>query len=273
VKIIRGKFNTVQFIDAQSVQKVAIDQKIALPSRLKTEAWALSFAKENGLNVPCVLKYYLNSQGQEVLVTERINGKPLSFKECQAYPRYLEDVGSQMALLGQVSSGYGWIDPITGLGFHKTWPSFLDRILWEYGNELVRLRLIEDKLLVQIQDVIKETNPFRRSPFLLHRDLRPANFLRDSEGKIWIIDWERAILGDPLYDIAMVGIRYGHGMFWEGLQKGYNLSISPQVYALYEVIALLGTADFYRQAGSEYQNELRITLKELYQLAQSIWQG
>ncbi len=270
MKIIRGRFNTVQFIDAQSVQKVAIDQKIALPLRLRVEAWALSFAKKNGLNVPRVLKYYLNSQGQEVLITERINGKALSFKECQAHPQYLEDVGSQLALLGQVSSGYGRIDPITGLGPHETWSSFLNRHVWEYGNELVRLHLIEDKLVIQIRNAIKEMNLFCQSPFLLHRDLRPANFLRDHEGKIWIVDWERAILGDPLYDIAMVGIRHGHGTFWEGLQKGYNLCISPQVYALYEVIALLGTADFYRQAGSEYQNELKITLKELHQLVYSI---
>ena len=114
------------------------------------------------------------------------------------------------------------------------------------------------------------TGSFRQPPFLLHRDLRPANLLVDHKKKIWIVDWERAILGDPLYDIAMVGIRHGHGSFWEGLRKGYNLSISTRAYALYEVIVLLGTADFYRQAGSESQNELRIALKELHQLVQSI---
>ncbi|MEK9135467.1 MAG: aminoglycoside phosphotransferase family protein [Patescibacteria group bacterium] len=270
MKTIRGKFNTVQFIDAQSVQKVAIDQKVALPSRLKIEAWALSFAKKNRINVPRVLKYYLNSLGQEVLVTERINGETLSPKECQKHPQYLEDIGNQMALLGQVSSGYGWIDPVTGFGCHKTWPSFLECLVWEYGSELVHLHLIEDKLLVRIQDAIKKTNLFCQPPFLLHRDLRPANFLRDREGKIWIIDWERAILGDPLYDIAMVGVRHGHGIFWEGLRKGYNLSISPWVYTLYEVIVLLGTADFYRQVSPKYQNELKITLKELHQLVQNI---
>ncbi|MFF7142793.1 phosphotransferase [Streptomyces nodosus] len=43
----------------------------------------------------------------------------------------------------------------------------------------------------------------RRRPFcLLHADLHRENFIVDDRGGLWAIDWELAMLGDPLYDLA-----------------------------------------------------------------------
>ncbi|KPI10197.1 aminoglycoside phosphotransferase [Actinobacteria bacterium OK074] len=40
-------------------------------------------------------------------------------------------------------------------------------------------------------------------PFcLLHADLHRENFILDRDGKLWVIDWELAMFGDPLYDLA-----------------------------------------------------------------------
>jgi hypothetical protein len=40
-------------------------------------------------------------------------------------------------------------------------------------------------------------------PFcLLHADLHRENFVLDPEGRLWTIDWELAMFGDPLYDLA-----------------------------------------------------------------------
>ncbi|MDR3080942.1 MAG: aminoglycoside phosphotransferase family protein [Streptomyces sp.] len=40
-------------------------------------------------------------------------------------------------------------------------------------------------------------------PFcLLHADLHRENFIVDDQGRLWTIDWELAVLGDPLYDLA-----------------------------------------------------------------------
>lgn len=40
-------------------------------------------------------------------------------------------------------------------------------------------------------------------PFsLLHGDLHRENFIVDPEGRLWTIDWELAMIGDPLYDLA-----------------------------------------------------------------------
>ncbi|MFE2299399.1 phosphotransferase [Streptomyces sp. NPDC059445] len=42
-----------------------------------------------------------------------------------------------------------------------------------------------------------------RRPFcLLHADLHRENFVVDGAGRLWTIDWELAMFGDPLYDLA-----------------------------------------------------------------------
>ncbi|MEV0931928.1 phosphotransferase [Streptomyces phaeochromogenes] len=49
----------------------------------------------------------------------------------------------------------------------------------------------------------KHVDGLTKRPFcLLHADLHRENFILDSEGKVWVIDWELATLGDPLYDLA-----------------------------------------------------------------------
>ncbi|MCX3059096.1 phosphotransferase [Streptomyces beihaiensis] len=42
-----------------------------------------------------------------------------------------------------------------------------------------------------------------RRPFgLLHADLHRENLIVDGRGRLWFIDWELAMFGDPLYDLA-----------------------------------------------------------------------
>ncbi|MEU9876268.1 aminoglycoside phosphotransferase family protein [Streptomyces phaeochromogenes] len=49
----------------------------------------------------------------------------------------------------------------------------------------------------------KHVDGLTSRPFcLLHADLHRENFILDSAGKVWAIDWELAMLGDPLYDLA-----------------------------------------------------------------------
>ncbi|MFE9773872.1 phosphotransferase [Streptomyces sp. NPDC005931] len=43
-----------------------------------------------------------------------------------------------------------------------------------------------------------ESRPFS----LLHADLHRENFIVDPDGRLWVIDWELAMIGDPLYDLA-----------------------------------------------------------------------
>ncbi|MEU5402764.1 phosphotransferase [Streptomyces sp. NPDC005963] len=45
--------------------------------------------------------------------------------------------------------------------------------------------------------------PFTERPFaLVHGDLHRRNFIVDTSGDLWTIDWELAMIGDPLYELA-----------------------------------------------------------------------
>ncbi|MEV7868852.1 phosphotransferase [Streptomyces sp. NPDC088124] len=49
----------------------------------------------------------------------------------------------------------------------------------------------------------KRTVELRSRPFaLLHCDLHRKNLIVDRGGDLWVIDWELAMIGDPLYDLA-----------------------------------------------------------------------
>ncbi|WSP72183.1 phosphotransferase [Streptomyces sp. NBC_01236] len=49
----------------------------------------------------------------------------------------------------------------------------------------------------------KHVSGLTERPFcLLHADLHRENFVVDREDRLWTIDWELAMLGDPLYDLA-----------------------------------------------------------------------
>ncbi len=41
-----------------------------------------------------------------------------------------------------------------------------------------------------------------RRPVLLHGDLNPWNLVRRESGGLTLIDWEMAMVGDPLYDLV-----------------------------------------------------------------------
>jgi thiamine kinase-like enzyme len=56
-----------------------------------------------------------------------------------------------------------------------------------------------DELLQDAQNLSRRIAPFR--PVLCHNDLLPANLI-DEGGRIWLVDWEYAGIGHPLFDLA-----------------------------------------------------------------------
>ena len=57
-----------------------------------------------------------------------------------------------------------------------------------------------DHLLSSIRGLSRTVVPY--TPTLCHNDMLPANVLDDGE-RVWLVDWEYAGIGHPLFDIAM----------------------------------------------------------------------
>lgn len=266
MKLRMERKNVIEFVDEKIVRKIGKVQEKTRPYRLKVEAWALSQARSQGVNVPKVIDYFQDSEGKEILVLERIHGRSLSLKISQENLKCVFDVGRQMTLLCNTSVNYGWIDPVHMNGSSKSWQTFLLTFTQTYGERLVKERIIEESYLQKIYWTIQFTKLNIPVPFLVNGDIRPSHLIKDDAGKVWIIDWENVRLGDPLYDLALFGVRYGHGMLWQNLRLGCEFNFLPQKYVLYEILALVGIVDFYRKNRISYDGKL----KKLIQLINSI---
>lgn len=54
-----------------------------------------------------------------------------------------------------------------------------------------------------LEGLKRRAQRLRSRPFvLIHGDLHRKNFIVDLRGDLWTIDWELAMIGDPLYDLA-----------------------------------------------------------------------
>lgn len=89
--------------------------------------------------------------------------------------------------------------------------AFLERLIVFTKEHVYRRNLTEYKGLFDdlgigtdsFEYLRKHVDGLTERPFcLLHADLHRENFILDSAGKVWAIDWELAMLGDPLYDLA-----------------------------------------------------------------------
>lgn len=69
----------------------------------------------------------------------------------------------------------------------------------EYGDLFAELNLDSDSF----KQLRKHVSGLRERPFcLLHADLHRENLIVDRDRRLWAIDWELAMFGDPLYDLA-----------------------------------------------------------------------
>lgn len=249
MKLRRGRLNIVEFIDEKNIRKTGIIKEITRPYRLKVEGWALSQARSRGVNVPFVIDYYQDESEREVIIFEKIQGRSLLLRASQEHAQYLFSVGRQLALLAKdiISVNYGWINPISMVGSNDSWKSFVLSYAQKYGNRLVQLRIIKESDMQKLYEYIDYADLKISGPRLINRDIKPSNIIVGENGKVWIVDWENVLLGDPLYDLAIFGVKYGHGILWENLMKGSCFDASVPKYALYEIIGLIGIIDFYQK--------------------------
>ncbi len=97
--------------------------------------------------------------------------------------------------------------------FHETWDALAGEVLYfcpfqtirTYARTAVRLgaRMPSDiaAMLEDARQLSRRIAPFR--PVLCHNDLLPANLIDDGR-RLWLVNWEYAGVGHPLFDLANV---------------------------------------------------------------------
>lgn len=250
LRVRLGRLNKTEVRSDGTVVKKAVRQENHRRFRLRREKWALEIAKARGVNVPEVIDYYLEG-GIEVLITKAIDGMELTFYSKKENVVAMQNVGQQMLKLSSVSRGFGWPHPEKLEGEFDTWPSFLLHFVNLYGRSISRQGMTLESNVDKVIKLIKTINPQLKNPHLIHRDLKLSNILQSS-GRNWIIDWENALLGDHLFDLASYAVNCGHDSLWQGLIESMDADVETNKYKLYEAIILIGLIDFLSKQGLKY---------------------
>ncbi len=256
VQYRKGRLNFTE-IGEYIVTKIAVIVDQTRKLRLNRERQALLFAKSRGLNVPRVLDYYLDKEDREVLVIEKIKGRKLPFKETKFNSAKMREVGKEMTKLSSASVKFGWPDSKNFYGEYPQWGAFLCAFVSIYGSRLIDTGILPLVIIERLLYFLEKVNLDIKKPSLIHRDLKPDNILATPNGQIFIIDWENALLGDSLFDVASYGANYGHDRLWEGLADGFNATVNSNKYRLYELVALIGVIDFYRKQELNYSKKMQ----------------
>ncbi|WP_432745054.1 aminoglycoside phosphotransferase family protein [Streptomyces sp. JH002] len=91
------------------------------------------------------------------------------------------------------------------------------------------LRIDGDAVLGPYGVLAREADQLTQRPFsLLHGDLHRDNLIiAESDGALWTIDWELALLGDPVYDLATHLHLMGYPAGWQrGLTHRWSAAVS-----------------------------------------------
>jgi thiamine kinase-like enzyme len=126
-----------------------------------------------------------------LLVTDFIDGEPLTAELIVTSER-LNAVARLLRTLHQAAPGpdLASFDPV---GVCRRYleilaPSSLD----ESGRKLI--------------ETLLDAAPPLAPGALIHADPVPENFIADRSGRIWLVDWEYAGIGDPATDLAMLAM-------------------------------------------------------------------
>ncbi|GAA0703614.1 phosphotransferase [Streptomyces cellulosae] len=116
-------------------------------------------------------------------------------------PHEADGLVDQLCALTRVD--YKQIDPTAGEpGFHRWLTAQLVRLVAELPRKTQQLaRQLGLPDAERLAHILSRQEVSHRKPSLLHGDLNPWNLVR-RDGGLSIIDWEMALIGDPLYDLV-----------------------------------------------------------------------
>jgi aminoglycoside phosphotransferase (APT) family kinase protein len=150
---------------------------------------------ESYLNDPFAIHTYVGPRD--------IDDQPPSHPVHGLMPHEADGLVDQLCALTRVD--YKQLDPASGKGAFNDWlKGQLVQLVGDLPKESRQLaRLLGLPDASRLEQILVRYEVSHRQPALLHGDLNPWNLVRrDDNLAVTIIDWEMALVGDPLYDLV-----------------------------------------------------------------------
>jgi hygromycin-B 4-O-kinase len=190
----------------ESIVRVAATP--AMTPLMALECGLMGEVRARGLPVPAC--EFREVRGRGVHRVERVPGQSLETLDDDE-TRVTEGLGWAAQFLARLhrvrGTGYG---PLSAAklpqlaGIHAQWDEYLRVRLAEHVRQCEAIGAIDAAEGSEIHARFAAMAADLRAPpsALLHGDPGPHNFIVDARGLRGVIDWEDALLGDPLFDLA-----------------------------------------------------------------------
>jgi hygromycin-B 4-O-kinase len=230
------------------------------------DAWAARRMRDTPVPVPEVL--HVGALGEDVFccVSERIGGTHLTDADEARQRRMAPVVRALIEDIAAVdlsgSEGFGSFDPVTERGVVSTWAAQLRALLpgdWDALGHPADVAMAEELTATGLG--IAEGLPEVRQ--LIHGDLGPDNFVVEGDRIAGVFDWEAAMFGDPMWELARY-VLWAPVMPSTRIQADHDLDLiagEPGVEERLRCLVIvngLWALDFYRRASQAPAMELML---------------
>lgn len=232
---VRGTFHwviPVDLVDGRRViARVSRIDHPALRAGLLVETAVAELLEREGIAAPRVLAVDTERRtlSGDLLVMERVEGAALASQEGDE-AAMLSGLGALGGLLRRVHDvrleGAGPLEVRRGgglFGRFAQWDSFLTCRLGEHLRACVEAGALSAPESERLGERLATwtTAPGVPTNRLLHGDPGPSNVIRGADGGAYLVDWEDAQVGDPLFDLASAAAFHPERR-WSALFDGYG---------------------------------------------------
>lgn len=189
--VVRRQLSNVQRREHSILSEHAVLQAIE-KSRVKVEAPRVLALGESGTKDPFAIHTYVGSR----------RGGPPEHPVDGLRPREADALVDQLCALTKVD--HSLVDPLSDSGSFSVWlRDQLVKLVQTLPKESMQLaRMLGLPHHERLSEILSRHTLTPRAPALLHGDLNPWNLVRGGRYLLTIIDWEMAVVGDPLYDLV-----------------------------------------------------------------------
>jgi hygromycin-B 4-O-kinase len=200
--------------NSQAYSAVADGRAVVIRVNLRREgfdldAWAAKVLPSQGIAVPEVLA--VGAVGEAwFCASTRLPGTRLCDLDGEAIKDAASAVAETLRRIGDTPlpgrQGFGGIDPATGDGRN---PSWADAVAWGVPKVWPELSDPAERAFLEhlSEATLAEVEALPDFDRLVHGDYSADNLIVAEDGAIGVIDWECAMIGDPLWDLA-------YQLFW-----------------------------------------------------------
>lgn len=173
----------------------------------KKDKYAYDHFASAKLPIPRVVQLGYIDNDHAFCISEKINGITFQDADEATVERLLEPVTELWKSVGAVdisgTTGFGDFDS-SGIGQSKSWGDYLTLVIDDYDWGSVR-HLIDHALFDALSNELRRlVSKCPEEHHLVHGDFGSNNVLVESDKVTALIDWENALYGDRLFDVAYV---------------------------------------------------------------------